>query len=208
MSPLFPISGSIGVLCSPVFPPWLSGGTKEKASLKGSLLDIVVIVLLSGRNTVASCLGWQTTLNVVSMLVIYLVWGPTAPLLRRLPEWTLRLPVELRFVPVLAGWKKGKRPQLSFFVSRKSELLIGLFAAMRADHGSIVSHTNDLCRVFPSFYASLFTAEATDPAIANSLLANVSFTLPPTQADLYDGRLDPDECFVAFLKGYGQRQFA
>ena len=54
---LIPISGPIGVVCSPVFPPWLSGGTKGKASLKGSLLDIVVIVLSSGRNTVASYLG-------------------------------------------------------------------------------------------------------------------------------------------------------
>ena len=44
----------------------------------------------------------------------------------------------------------------------------------------------------------LVTTEATDPAIANSLLASVSSTLPPTQADLCDGPLDPDECFVAF----------
>ena len=44
----------------PRFPTWLRGGTKGKASLKGSLLDLVGIVLLGGRNTVASCLGWQT----------------------------------------------------------------------------------------------------------------------------------------------------
>ena len=123
---LFPISGLIGVLRSPVFPPWLSSGTKGKVSLRNSLLDIAVFVLLSGRNTVASCVGWQTTLNVVSMLLLYLVWDPTAPLLRRLPEWTLRLPLELMFVLVLVGWKKVKHPQLSFFVSRKSELLTGL----------------------------------------------------------------------------------
>ena len=54
------------------------------------------------------------------------------------------------------------------------------------------------CVVFlSSFYESLFTAEATDPAIANSLLNNVSFTLPSTQADLYDGPLSSDECFAA-----------
>ena len=29
--------------------------------LRDSLLDIAVFVLLSGHNTVASCLGWQTT---------------------------------------------------------------------------------------------------------------------------------------------------
>ena len=87
----------------PRFPTWLRGGTKGKASLKGSPLDLVAIVLLGRRNTVASCLGWQTILNVVLMLVLYPVWGPTAPLLRRLPGWTLRLPVGLRFVPVLIG---------------------------------------------------------------------------------------------------------
>ena len=34
-------------------------------------------------------------------------------------------------------------------------------------------------------------------SIATSLLANVSSTLPPTQAGLCDGPLDHDECFVA-----------
>ena len=43
----------------------------------------------------------------------------------------------------------------------------------------------------------MFTAEATDPVIANSLLGNVSSALPLTQADLCDGPLGPDECFVA-----------
>ena len=71
MFSLFPISGPTGVLCSPVFPPWLSGGTKGKALLRSSPLDIVDIVLLGGRNTVTSCLGWRTTLNVVQMLVLY-----------------------------------------------------------------------------------------------------------------------------------------
>lgn len=65
----FLISGPTGVICNLVFPPWLSGGTKGKASLKGSLLYIVAIVLLGGRSTVTSCLGWQTTLNVVKMPV-------------------------------------------------------------------------------------------------------------------------------------------
>ena len=50
---------------------------------------------------------------------------------------------------------------------------------------------------FSSFYESLFTAEATDPAIANSLLSKVSSTLPSTQADLCDGPLSFDECFAA-----------
>ena len=70
-------------------------------------------------------------------------------------------------------------------------------AALRTNHGSIVSHNDELCRVFLSFYESLFTAEATDPAIANSLWSNVSSTLPSTQADLCDGPLSFHECFAA-----------
>ena len=70
-------------------------------------------------------------------------------------------------------------------------------AALCTYDGSIVSHNDDLCRVFLSFYESLFTAEATDPVIANALLSNVSSTLPSTQADLCDGPLSSDECFVA-----------
>ena len=70
-------------------------------------------------------------------------------------------------------------------------------AALCTYDGSIVSHNDDLCRVFLSFYESLFTAEATDPVIASALLSNVSSTLPSTQADLCDGPLSSDECFVA-----------
>ena len=43
----------------------------------------------------------------------------------------------------------------------------------------------------------MFTAEATDTVIANSFLSNVSSTLPSTQADLCNGPLSSDECFVA-----------
>ena len=46
-------------------------------------------------------------------------------------------------------------------------------------------------------YASLFTAEATNPVIANPLLGNVPSGVPITQADLCNGLLDLDECFVA-----------
>ena len=58
---LFPVSGLVGVLRSPDFSFWLSGGIKGKVSLRDLLLDIDVFVLLSGHNTVASCLAWQTT---------------------------------------------------------------------------------------------------------------------------------------------------
>ena len=153
-----------------------------------------MIVLLSGRNTVASCLGWQTTLHVVSMLVLYLVCGPTAPLLRRLPKLTLRLPMGLRFTPVLVGWKKGKHAQLSFFVSRKSALLIGLLQPC-------VWMTDPLYRilmtwavVFPSIYASLFTGEATAPAIPN-----LCWPMSPLLCLQLRQAFGSCKCFVAWM---------
>ena len=51
--------------------------------------------------------------------------------------------------------------------------------------------------VFVRIESSVSTAEATDTAIANSLLSNVSSTLPSTQADLCDGPLSFDECLAA-----------
>ena len=74
---------------------------------------------------------------------------------------------------------------------------------LRTNDGSIVSHNDDLCRVFSSFNESLFTAEGSDLAIANFLLSNVSSTLPFTQTDLCDGPLSSDE-----IKWYGQREVA
>ena len=91
----------------------------------------------------------------------------------------------------------GEKSSAFFLRLEKKPTADRFLAALHADNGSIVSHSDDLCRVFSSFYASSFTAEASDPVIANSLLGNVSSALPPTQADLCDGPLRPDECFVA-----------
>ena len=97
-----------------------------------------------------------------------------------------------------ARWVEEGETSSAFFLRlEKKQASDWSVAALRTNDGSIVSHNDDLCRVFSSFYESLFTAEATDPAIANSLLSNVSSTLPSTQADLCDGPLSFDECFAA-----------
>ena len=80
-----------------------------------------------------------------------------------------------------ARWMEEGETSSAFFLRlEKKRAADRSVAALRANDGSIVSHNDDLCRVFSSFYESLhmFTAEATDPAIANSLLSNVSSTLP------------------------------
>ena len=115
-----------------------------------------------------------------------------------------RMDIEVaRGAQVRAGayWMEEGETSSAFFLRlEKKRAADRSVAALRTNDGSIVSHNDDLCRVFSSFYESLFTAEATNPAIANSLLSNVSSTLPSTQADLCDGPLSSDECFAA-LKG-------
>ena len=97
-----------------------------------------------------------------------------------------------------ACWEEEGETSSTFFLRlEKKRATDRSVAALRTNDGSIVSHNEDLCRVFSSFYASLFTAEATDPIIPNSLSANVSSTLPSSQADLCDRTLTYDECFVA-----------
>ena len=98
-----------------------------------------------------------------------------------------------------ARWvEEGETSSALFLRLEKKRAADRSVAALRTNDGSIVSHNDDLCRVFSSLYQSLLTAEATDPVIANSLLSNVSSTLPSTaEADLCDGPLSSDECFVA-----------
>ena len=87
-----------------------------------------------------------------------------------------------------ARWvKEGEKSSAFFLRLEKKPAADRFLAALRVDNGSIVSHSYDLRCVFSSFYASSFTAEASDPVIDNSLLGNVSSALPPTQADLCEG---------------------
>ena len=93
--------------------------------------------------------------------------------------------------------EEGETSSAFFLRLEKKRAADRCVLALRTNEGSIVSHNDDLRRVFSTFYESLFTDEATDTAIANSLLSNVSSTLPSTQTDLCDGPLSSDECFVA-----------
>ena len=97
-----------------------------------------------------------------------------------------------------ARWvEEGETSSALFLRLEKKRAADRSVAALRAIDGSIVSRNGDPWRVFSSFYQTLFSSEANDPVIANSLLSNVSSTLPSTQADLCDGPLSSDECFLA-----------
>jgi len=123
-----------------------------------------VIVLLDGRNTVTSCLGWQTILNVDAGSVSCL--GPYRSTLAEIARMDIEVACGAQ---VLVRWKQEKHLQLSFFVSRKSKLLISLLP-------HCVQMTDPLYRIWwpvPCFLVllrGLVTVEATDPATAHLTL--------------------------------------
>ena len=193
ISLLLPISGLIGVLRSPVFPLWLSGGTlsKGKSIIKGLIsiikgLTIRYCCVRSSQRSenrgllcrLADHLECRVDAGFISCL------GPYRSTLAEIA----RLDIEVAHgaqVRAPARWVEEGETSSAFFPRlEKKRAADWSVAALRTNDGSIVSHNDDLCRVFSSFYESLFTAEATDPAIANSLLSNDSCTLPSTQADL------------------------
>ena len=70
-------------------------------------------------------------------------------------------------------------------------------SAIKLDDGTIVSFPVELCASFAAFYSSLFSASPTDPGVHDSLLSNVSSSLPPAMAALCEGHLSVAECLTA-----------
>ena len=70
---------------------------------------------------------------------------------------------------------------------------------MRETDGTFISNPADLCHSFASFYSDLFTAGLTDPAVQESLLDNVSSSLPQDQAEQCDGLLTVEERYEALI---------
>ena len=59
-------------------------------------------------------------------------------------------------VRACARWVEAGEGSSAFFLRlEKKQAADRLVAALRADDGSIVSHTDDLCLVFSCFYAAL-----------------------------------------------------
>ena len=96
--------------------------------------------------------------------------------------------------------EEGESSSAYFFRLEKKNAADRWIAALRESDGCIISSPHALCRSFASFYTSLFTAEATDPAVQASLLHNLPSALPPEQASQCEGHLTPGECLAA-LKG-------
>ena len=84
-----------------------------------------------------SCLGpYRSTLAEIARMEIELAHGAQ--------------------VRACARWVEAGEGSSAFFLRlEKKQAADRLVSALRADDGSIVSHTDDLCLVFSSFYAAL-----------------------------------------------------
>ena len=95
--------------------------------------------------------------------------------------------------------EEGETSSAYFFRLEKKRSADRWISALRETDGTFISNPNDLCRSFASFYSDLFTAGPTDPAAQESLLDNVSSSLPQDQAELRDGLLTVEECYGALI---------
>ena len=105
-----------------------------------------------------------------------------------------------------ARWvEEGETSSAYFFRLKKKAGADRRISAIKLNDGTIVSSPTDLCTAFADFYTSLFSASFTDPVIRDSLLSNVTSSLPPGMAALCEGHLTPDECLAA-LQGMARRK--
>ena len=95
--------------------------------------------------------------------------------------------------------EEGETSSAYFFRLEKKRSADRWISALRETDGTFISNPDDLCRSFASFYSDLFTAGPTDPAAQESLLDNVSSSLPQDQAELCDGLLTVEECYEALI---------
>ena len=97
-----------------------------------------------------------------------------------------------------ARWvEEGECSSVYFFRLEKKCGADRWISAIKLDDGTIVSSPTELCASFAAFYSSLFSASPTDPAVRDSLLSNVSSSLPPAMAALCEGHLSVAECLTA-----------
>ena len=101
--------------------------------------------------------------------------------------------------------EEGETSSAYFFRLEKKNAADRWISALRESDGTIVSSPSDLCDSFASFYGSLFSAEATDPSVQASLLANLPSALSSEQASQCEGHLTAGECFLA-LQGMARRK--
>ena len=96
--------------------------------------------------------------------------------------------------------EEGEYSSSYFFRLEKKRSVDRHIAALRTADGSLVTSSEDLCRVFSSFYRDLFTSEPCDPAAQSELFSHISSCLSDDDNQCCEGLLTPGECLTA-LKG-------
>ncbi|PFX11146.1 Transposon TX1 uncharacterized 149 kDa protein, partial [Stylophora pistillata] len=101
--------------------------------------------------------------------------------------------------------EEGETSTSYFFRLERKRSVDRWIPALRDSGGSIVSSPEDLCLTLNSFYSDLFSATPTDRHAQSSLLSNLSFSLPPDQAETCEGPLTTEECLAA-IKGMAKNK--
>ena len=101
--------------------------------------------------------------------------------------------------------EEGESSSAFFFRLEKKRGADRHISAVRDDGGSVVTDINGICRVFTSFYSSLFTSSPIDNNACASLLSNVSSSLSSEESRSCEGMLTVPECLVA-LQGMARRK--
>ena len=96
--------------------------------------------------------------------------------------------------------EEGESSSAYFFRLEKKLSVDRHIAALRAADGSLVSSSEDLCRVFSSFYQDLFTSVPCDPVAQSELFSNVTSCLSCDDNLCCEGLLTPSECLTT-LRG-------
>ena len=126
--------------------------------------------------------------------------GPYHSTLDRLKQLDLEAARGAQVQSRVKWTEEGESSSSYFFRLEKKRSVDRHIAALRTADGSLVSSSEDLCRVFSSFYRDLFTSEPCDPAAQSELFSHISSCLSNDDNQCCEGLLSPGECLTA-LKG-------
>lgn len=93
--------------------------------------------------------------------------------------------------------EEGETSSSYFYRLEKKRSIENWFAAIEDDNGNIVTSLDDICESWVSFYSSLFEACPVDLTTQDSLLDEISHTIPSDFEPVCEGLLSPEEVLIA-----------
>ena len=125
--------------------------------------------------------------------------GPYQPTLAELSKMDLERACGAQIRSRISWVEEGESSTSFFFRLEKKRATDCHISALRENDCTIVSDSDSLCRSFSSFYSSLFSTSPVDPLASQTLLENVSPSLPSVKANLCEGCLSLNECHRLLL---------